>query len=52
MPHRKKRIEKPVHEMTDQELAAKVFHPKLLAKLNEIAHEGDSQAKSRSSKKG
>ena len=48
---RKKKSEKPVSEMTSEELASKVFPKKLHDKLKEIAHGSGSDAKSRSSKK-
>ena len=39
---RKKKLEKPATEMTTEELAQKVFHPKVLEKAKQIAHHGET----------
>ena len=43
---RKKKSEKPVHTMNDEELASKVFHPKVLAHAKKLLQEQKTKSKS------
>jgi len=46
------KTDKHPKDMTTEELAKKVFHPKVHEKLKEIAHEKDSKSGSKSSSQG